>query len=72
MSDNSGILIIRHLRRVIQRPSVWLFIRKKASAVKQARSKRTPNSVCTSAFAVSPDPLTLAPQFQWLWRLQTT
>jgi len=34
--------------------------------------KKDPNSVCTSTVAVSPDPLTLAPQFQWLRRLQTT
>jgi len=35
MSDNSEILIVRHLRRAVPRADVLLFTRRKASAVKQ-------------------------------------
>jgi hypothetical protein len=36
MSNNSEILIIRHMRRVVPRQEVFPFTRKKSSSMKQA------------------------------------
>ena len=65
MSDNSEILIIQHLRRVVPRPEFLLFANKRASSVKQAdlrdMLKKASNSVCTSTAVVSPDHLSSGP-----------
>jgi hypothetical protein len=62
---NLEVLIIRHLRRVLPRPEIFLFIRKKALSLKQAdlrgMFKKTSKSVCTSTTAVPPDPLSPSP-----------
>jgi hypothetical protein len=64
-SNNSEILIIQHMRKIVLRPEMFLFTRKKASSMKQAdlrnMFKTVSNSVCTSTIVVSPDFLSPTP-----------
>jgi hypothetical protein len=64
MSNNLKILIILHLKRVVQRPPVLLSTRKKLHQRKKhisgTCSKRPPN-VGTSTIVVPPDPLSSTP-----------
>ena len=59
-SDNLEILIIQHLRRVVQRLGVLLFTRKKGYSMKQADLrdvfKKASKGVCSSIGLVCPDP----------------
>ena len=74
LSDNSKILIIQYMRRVVPRMQVLLFTRKKASSIKQAdlrnMFRKSSKNVCTSTVVVSPDPLSTTCQLLQLLRLQ--
>ena len=63
-SDNSEMLIIWHLGKVVQRPEVLLFSRK-SSISETDRSQdyiqKASKSVCTSTVMVPPDPLSPTP-----------
>jgi hypothetical protein len=48
VSGNLEIPIIWHLKRVIPRTKVWLFIRKKSVFNETGMFKRTHSSVCKS------------------------
>jgi hypothetical protein len=73
MSHNSEILIIQHLRRIVPRPEVLLFIRKK---VKQTdlrdMFKKASKNVYTSTVVVILDAFLLLHQLCQLLRLQKT
>jgi len=72
ISDNSEILIIQHLNRVVSR-NKYGFLPEKSfingTSTSQDLFKQTSRSVSTSTIVVSPDPLSLLHQLFQLWRL---
>ena len=65
-SDNSQVLMIKHLRRIVPRPEVLFFYQKKASQTTQAyfndMLKKAYEGVSTSTGVVSPTPCLLFQQ----------